>query len=150
MRHGNVRIPRRTSQQSKGEGTAPPSYWILRIRWKNSSSLFATTIPPRTSQWPPKYFVVECRIRSAPTSNGRCSTGAHVLSQTKIVPAPCAISASASRSTTFSNGLEGVSAQASFVFGRNAFLTAARSLMSTKSASSPQRTKISRINRDVP
>ena len=26
IRHGRVRIPRRTSQQSKGEGTAPPSY----------------------------------------------------------------------------------------------------------------------------
>ena len=26
IRHGNVRIPRRISQQSKGEGTAPPSY----------------------------------------------------------------------------------------------------------------------------
>ena len=26
IRHGNVRIPRKISQQSKGEGTAPPSY----------------------------------------------------------------------------------------------------------------------------
>ena len=47
-RHRNVRIPRRTSQQSKGEGTAPPeildgSHALEKLR----SSSFATTIPPR-------------------------------------------------------------------------------------------------------
>ena len=40
MRHGNVRIPRRISQQSKGEGTAPPSYWMLRIALKKFIVLF--------------------------------------------------------------------------------------------------------------
>ena len=59
-------------------------------------------------------------------------------------------SSMAARSTIFSSGLEGVSIQASFVFGRSAFLTAARSLISTKSASSPQRRKISRSRRVVP
>src|SRR5437867_6537208 len=69
-------------------------------------------MPPRTSQCPPKYFVVECRIRSAPRSNGRCNTGAQVLSQIKSAPASCTISATAARSTTFNNGLDGVSAHA--------------------------------------
>ena len=36
-------------------------------RWKNSLSSFATMIPPMTSQWPPKYFVVECMTKSAPS-----------------------------------------------------------------------------------
>ena len=32
IRQGNVFIPRRISQQSKGEGTAPAEYWIERTR----------------------------------------------------------------------------------------------------------------------
>ncbi len=44
-------------------------------------------------------------------------------------------SATAARSTIFNSGFEGVSIQASFVFARRAFLTAARSLMSVKSTS---------------
>ena len=82
---------------------------------KKFVSVFATTIPPVTSQWPPKYFVVACMTRSAPRSSGRCTIGAQVLSQTQIAPAACAISASAARSVIFSSGFEGVSTQTSFV-----------------------------------
>jgi len=40
-----------------------------------------------TSLWPPRYFVVLCMTRSAPKSNGRCSTGlAKVLSQASSAP----------------------------------------------------------------
>ena len=40
-----------------------------------------TTAPPTTSEWPPRYFVVECTTKSAPSSSGRWLTGvANVLS----------------------------------------------------------------------
>ena len=110
----------------KGRGDSAARYCILRMRWKKSFSTLATTIPPSTSQWPPKYFVVECRTRSAPRSSGRCSVGAQVLSQTQIAPPRGRFSATAARSTIFNSGLDGVSIQASFVFARSAFSTRAQ------------------------
>ena len=42
-----------------------------------------------TSEWPPRYFVVECTTKSAPSSSGRWLTGvANVLSTATIAPPP--------------------------------------------------------------
>ncbi len=52
------------------------------------------TKPPITSEWPPRYFVVEWTTRSAPSSSGCCRYGvAKVLSTTTSAPAACAASA---------------------------------------------------------
>ena len=74
-------------------------------------SLVATK-PPITSEWPPRYFVVEWTTTSAPSASGCCRYGeAKVLSTTTSAPAACAASAAARMSTTFSSGLVGVSSQ---------------------------------------
>jgi hypothetical protein len=70
------------------------------------------TKPPTTSEWPPRYFVVEWTTASAPRSSGFCRYGvANVLSTTRIAPTACAASAAARMSTTFSIGFEGLSIQ---------------------------------------
>ena len=107
--------------------------------------------PPVRSPCPPRYFVVACTTRSAPSSNGDWPTGvATVLSQTQRAPAPCASVASARMSDTFHIGFDGVSTHTTRVVGRNARSTSARSVMSTNVVSSPQRVKVSRSNRPVP
>src|SRR5205814_2123464 len=81
-RYGSVRIPRSTSQQSNGDGMAPPETWRARTRSKSSSRAFVTTAPPITSACPPRYLVVACKTRSAPSLSGDWRTGvAVVLSQ---------------------------------------------------------------------
>ena len=78
------------------------------------------------------YFVTLWTTASAPSSSGRWSTGvANVLSTTTRAPAPCAISATADRSTILSNGFEGVSTHTSLVLGRIADRSAASSARST-------------------
>ena len=71
IRQGSVCI--RDAPASNRMAPAPRrrSLCISRTRWKNSSSSRAMSAPPRTSLWPPKYFVVECMTRSAPSANGR-------------------------------------------------------------------------------
>ena len=54
----------------EGARTAPSDFWRNASRSASASSLVATK-PPTTSEWPPRYFVVECRARSAPSSSGR-------------------------------------------------------------------------------
>src|SRR5215212_4487089 len=70
-------MPLRVSQHSKGEGIAPPECWTFLIRRNGPSSLLATTTPPITSEWPPRYFVVACMTRSASRSKvvERCIGG---------------------------------------------------------------------------
>ena len=46
---------------------ARPRSECSRTRAKKSSASRAMTTPPRTSLWPPRYFVVECITRSAPS-----------------------------------------------------------------------------------
>jgi len=60
------RIPRRITSNTKGRWTPRrPPYWKCpRIAGKLHCLFLATTIPPRTSQFPPKYFVVKCQIIS--------------------------------------------------------------------------------------
>jgi len=74
--------------------------------------------PPMTSEWPFRYLVVECTTMSKPYSSGRCSQGeAKVLSHTEMMPRLRAMAATASRSTSFSSGLVGLSTQIILVFG---------------------------------
>ena len=73
---------------------------------------FVATKPPITSEWPPRYLVVEWRTMSAPSESGCCRYGvANVLSTTTSAPAACAASAAARMSTMFSSGFVGVSSQ---------------------------------------
>ena len=78
MRYGSVRMPRITSQHSNGDGTAPAVTCAWRIRPKKLVvSRARRSRPPRMSLWPPRYFVVACITRSAPScertlQHGRC------------------------------------------------------------------------------
>ena len=101
----------------------------------------AINAPPITSLWPPKYFVVECMTRSAPSAKGRWMMGDQVLSKPKRAGL-CAISATAARSVSFTVGLEGVSTQTSFVLRVTAFLSAPRSVISTKSTAAAKARKV--------
>ncbi len=84
------------------------------------------------------YLVAECSTRSAPYSSGRCTIGEqNVLSTTRIRPCFFANAATLARSTSFSIGLVGVSAQIIFVFGFSAAFSAAPSFRSMKLKSSP-------------
>ena len=61
---------------------------------RRSSGRSCATKPPITSEWPPRYFVVEWTTRSAPSSSGCCRYGvANVLSTTSSAPTACAASA---------------------------------------------------------
>ncbi|SKZ58031.1 Uncharacterised protein [Mycobacteroides abscessus subsp. abscessus] len=96
---------------------------------ESSCSSSVTRAPPTTSEWPPRYLVVECSTTSAPSSSGRCRYGvAKVLSTTSFAFASCAISPRRAMSPTFSSGLVGVSTHTSLVFGVIAARTASMSL----------------------
>ena len=69
IRTASVLVPRSTSHASIGPGTAPDDFRTKAISSANASSL-TTSIPPMTSEWPFRYFVVECITTSAPSSNG--------------------------------------------------------------------------------
>src|SRR3989442_3125144 len=56
---------RSTSQQSKGDGTAPPAVCSVRSRSKSGPRSRATTIPPSTSEWPPRYSAATWRAHAA-------------------------------------------------------------------------------------
>ena len=65
------------------------------------------------------YFVTLWTTMSAPSCSGRCRTGvANVLSTTTSAPAACATEATASMSTIFSSGFDGVSIQTTRVSSR--------------------------------
>src|SRR5207245_7080758 len=117
---------------------ALPIFCSVRSRSKSGPRSRATTMPPSTSEWPPRYLVVACTIRSAPSLNGDDRIGvAVVLSHTKRAPAARAMAAILPRSLTFHSGLDGDSAHTSVVVGRTAFSTAPRSVMSTNVVASP-------------
>ena len=80
---GSVLTPRSASEQSNGEGAAPPNISDFRARSKRQLSCQLMRAPPVMSLWPLMYFVVECHTMSTPKSSGRCRTGvAKVPSQT--------------------------------------------------------------------
>src|SRR5581483_11873957 len=64
IRSASVLIPRSTSQQSNGPGTAPRDFCRKRSRSPSAAS-FVATKPPITSECPLRYFVVEWTTRSA-------------------------------------------------------------------------------------
>ena len=67
---------------------------------RSHSASRAITAPPTTSEWPPRYLVVECTTKSAPSSSGRWLAGvANVLST--ATSAFCACATMPSMSTTF-------------------------------------------------
>jgi len=75
-----------------------------------------------TSEWPFRYLVVECTTMSKPSSRGRCTQGeAKVLSHTEMMPRLRAIAATASRWTSLSSGLVGLSTHSMRVPGLIAF-----------------------------
>jgi hypothetical protein len=45
------------------------AFWVKRSLVAQSASFVATN-PPTTSECPPRYFVVECTTRSAPSWSG--------------------------------------------------------------------------------
>jgi hypothetical protein len=94
----------------------------------------STTIaPPTTSEWPFRYFVVECTTAVAPSSRGRCSAGvANVLSTHTGTRARRATSIDAARSTTRSSGFVGLSSHTILVSGRSAASRFAGSANETK------------------
>src|SRR3712207_6676527 len=111
--------------------------WTKRSS-SDSAASRPTTAPPTVSEWPPRYFVVECTTASAPSSSGRWWTGvANVLST--ATSAFCLRSMIPARSMTLSVGFVGVSTQISAVSSRTARATASRSRWSTMSYSSPKR-----------
>ena len=70
------------------------------MRSASSGRSSTATNPPTTSEWPPRYFVVECTTTSAPSSSGCCRYGvANVLSTTTRAPRSCASVATAAMST---------------------------------------------------
>src|SRR5215211_6320424 len=105
-RRWSVRRPRWTRKQSSGPGTAPTEFWTKRTRsWSAGSATI--TAPPTTSEWPPRYLVVEWTTASAPSSRGRWRAGvAKVLSTQTRASREC--STTAEMSTTLSSGFNGV------------------------------------------
>ena len=130
-RSASVRRPRWTRKQSNGPGhradrvlDEPDPLVELLVG--------AITAPPTTSEWPPRYLVVEWTTAVAPSSSGRWTIGvAKVLSTTTARPS--AASTTAAMSTSLSSGLVGVSTQISRVSGRSAARSASRSRWSTRS-----------------
>ena len=98
-----------------------------------------STAPPTTSEWPPRYFVVEWSTRSAPSASGCWRYGlANVLSTATSAPRAWATSASAAMSKTRSSGFVGVSTQTSVVASRRwPRRAASRSVRSTKVNATP-------------
>ena len=69
IRTASVFTPRRTSQRRTGPGTAPSDF-CRNASCSASASSFVATKPPMTSEWPPRYFVVEWSATSAPSASG--------------------------------------------------------------------------------
>ena len=67
-------MPRSTRKHSKGDITPPAAFWTSRKR-SLCSGFEPISAPPRPSEWPLRYFVVECITMSAPSASGLCSTG---------------------------------------------------------------------------
>ena len=52
-----------------GAGTAPTAFW-KNLSCSASAGSFVMEAPPSTSEWPLRYFVVECMTMSAPSFRG--------------------------------------------------------------------------------
>ena len=130
-------MPRWMTQALKGEMVGPA---VRRKPTMPSMTgpLAPQTAPPSTLPWPSRCLVAECTTKSAPSSIGRCSAGEHsTLSTASTAPAFFASAASAAMSATSPSGLEGVSRNRSFVFGRSARCHSPRREGDTKVVSTP-------------
>ncbi len=109
------------------------------------------TAPPIESEWPFRYFVVECTTTSAPSSSGRCSTGdAKVLSTTTMISRSRTRSLHAAMSVIVIIGFVGVSRYSILVLGRSAARTCSSSDVSTYVNSSPYFSRTWWNRRNVP
>ena len=107
---------------------------MFLILSQNSDFCAVVRDPPKTSLWPPIYFVVECITMSAPNKIGFCKAGeAKVLSTAKIKWFDLQILPRASISVILSSGFDGVSAQIITVFGFIKLSTLDKSVKSIKS-----------------
>ena len=80
-----------------GRARAPSEFWRNSSRSATVGS-FVPAKPPTTSEWPPRYLVVEWTTMSAPSSSGRCRYGvAKVLSTTTSAPTAWAASRGGAR-----------------------------------------------------
>ena len=150
IRRVSVFVPRSTSQQSNGPGTAPTAFW-RNANFSARSSRRVTAMPPTMSEWPFRYLVVEWTTMSAPNSNGRWKTGvAKVLSTAKSTLRAAARDPRAPRSARRIIGFVGVSTNRSLVAGLIARSTIATSLVSTKLKVRPMRERSCSIRRWVP
>ena len=137
MRTASVLMPRSTRKQSKGPGTAPAAFWTKASASARAGSSTATK-PPRTSEWPPRYLVVEWTTASAPSSRGRWRNGvANVLSTTHHAFRWWAKVATAAMSAMASIGLVGVSTHTRRVSSRHARSSAPGSARSAAVNASP-------------
>ena len=69
IRMPRVLMPRDVRNASNGLDTAPAANWVNSTCSATSSCPAANTRPPPTmSEWPPRYFVVECTTTSAPSA----------------------------------------------------------------------------------
>ena len=146
IRTPSVRRPRSARNASIGPGTAPTAFTRNPTASIKPGSLVMTA-PPIRSECPPMYFVTLCTTTSAPRANGCWSAGdANVLSTTTCAPDACASAATASMSTTLSNGFDGVSTHTNRVCGRIASARASASARSHVVSSSPHgpSTRVSR------
>ena len=116
MRTASVLMPRSVSQASNGARHAAGRVLVELDRLELLPA--PITAPPITSEWPPRYLVVEWTTRSAPSSSGCWRYGeANVLSTASMAPCWWASSAMAAMSRIWSRGLVGVSIQTSSVRG---------------------------------
>ena len=150
IRKAIVFTPRRESQVSNGEGTAPHALFHSQRCFAIASS-FVTAAPPITSEWPEMYFVVECTTTSAPRSKGFWSAGeANVLSNTTVSPCRFASAHTARTSDTRTLGLVGVSKISIRVFGLTAAEIVEGSCASKNAVSMPCRVRCPSAMRNVP
>ena len=108
----SVRNPRNSCEASKGPRT-PPSMPRSLAQASNARAIRPNTMAPATtSEWPLRYFVAECRTRSAPSASGCVSTGVDTVESTaRSAPPSWAMRAAAAMSVMVQRGLDGVSIQ---------------------------------------
>ena len=116
IRTASVFTPRSTSQASNGPGIAPSDFCRNASRSAIASS-FVAAKPPMTSEWPPRYFVVECSddVRAERERLLEVRRRERVVDDDDARRRACAASDAAAMSTMLSAGFVGVSSQTNCV-----------------------------------
>ncbi len=73
IRNASVLRPRSARNESNGPWMAPTAFCRNASRSRSSSLVPTIATPPTMSEWPLRYFVVECTTRSKPYSSGLCT-----------------------------------------------------------------------------